>query len=136
MHHQNATCALQQANWDSMLVLECEAKATEAQDHQAFAEAFGAAMQACPPESQEALLHPLQILTSDIPLAAILGMSATVQLWAVAGTGMAPMPPTPSVSETPVPQSGGKCWCHSSDRSAPTPKGLWLDDKEAIDTKN
>ena len=32
--HQNTTCALQQAHQDNVLALECEAKVTEAQDHQ------------------------------------------------------------------------------------------------------
>ena len=75
--HKNTACALQQDHQDNVLALECEAKVTEEWDHQAFAEAFGAAMQACPPKSHGALLYPLQILTGDVPLATILGMSAT-----------------------------------------------------------
>ena len=51
-------CALQQAHRDSVLNLECEAKVEEGQDCQAFMEAFGAAIQACLPETCGALLYP------------------------------------------------------------------------------
>ena len=129
--HNNAACTLQQAHWDNLLALECQAKATEERDHQVFTEAFRVALQACPPKFCEALLYPLQILISDMPLSAILRMSATAQLQAIAGRGLVPAPPTPSVLVTPVPQVGEKCWCHSSDQSAPAPKGLRQDEEEA-----
>ena len=77
-----------------MLALECEAKVAKGQDHQAFTEAFRVATQACPPESCGALLYPLQILTSDVPSAAIMGMLATTQLWTIADRGLVPAPPT------------------------------------------
>ena len=129
--HRNAACALQQAHWDNVLALECEAKVTKEQDCQAFAEAFGAAVQACQPKSHGALLYPLQILTNDVPLATILGMLATAQLWAIADRGLVLAPPTPIELGTPVLQVGGKCWCHSSDQGAPTPKGPRQDEEEA-----
>ena len=44
VHCKNAACALQQAHWDNVLALECEAKVTEEWDHQAFAKAFRAAV--------------------------------------------------------------------------------------------
>ena len=113
-----------------MLALECEAKATVEWDHQAFAEAFRVAVQACPPESCGALLYPLQVLAGDVPLAAILGISATAQLQAIAGRRLVTTPPTPSVSGTPALQVGGKCQCYSSNWSAPTPKGLRQDEEE------
>ena len=119
--------------WTMCWPLECKAKAIEVQDHQAFTEAFGAAAWICLPESLGALHYPLQILTSDIPLAAILGISATAQLWAVAGTGMAQMPPTPSASETLMLQSGGICQCLSSNQTAPTCKEPQPDKEEVID---
>ena len=97
-----------------MLALKCETKVIDEQDCQAFAEAFGMAVWACPPESHGALLYPLQILTGDVPLATILGMSVTAQLQAVAGRGSVPEPPTPNVSRTPVLQVGEKHHCHLS----------------------
>ena len=81
VHYKNTAYALQQAHWDNMLALEGEAKATEEWECKAFTEAFREAVQACPPESHGALLYLLQILTSDVRLTAILGMSATAQLW-------------------------------------------------------
>ena len=59
-------------------------------------------------------------------------MSAIAQLLAAVNTGMAPMPPTPSVLETPMPQSGGKCQHHSYNQSAPTCKGQQPDEEEAV----
>ena len=38
---------------------------------------------------------PLQILTGNMPLAAILGMSAIAQLWVIEDNGLAPGHPTP-----------------------------------------
>ena len=133
VHHKNTDCALQLDPWDNVLVLECEAKVTEEWDHQAFAEAFGVALQACPPESHGALLYPLLILTSHRPLAAILGMSPTTQLWAIAGRGLVPALPTSSVLGTPVSQVGGKWQCHSSNQNASALKGLRQDEEEAAD---
>ena len=109
--HATTACALQQAHGDSVLALESEVKAEEGWDCQAFVEAFGVAMCACLPESHGALLHPLQLLTGNVPIAAILGMLATAPLWTIADRGLAP--PTPSVSEIPVLQVGTKYWCHS-----------------------
>ena len=80
VHHATTAIALQQTHMDSVLVLECVAKATEVQECQAFLKAFGVAMQACPPETHGTFLYPLQPLTGDVLLAAILGMAATVQL--------------------------------------------------------
>ena len=54
-----------------------------------------------------------------MPLATILGMSATTQLWAVVDRGLVLVASTPSVLGTPVPQVGIKCWCHSSDQGVP-----------------
>ena len=129
VHHKNTACALQQAHWDNILALGCEAKVTTEWNSQAF----GVPTWACPPEGHGALLYPLQILTHDVPLPTILGMSAIIQLLAKAGIGLVPIPPTPSVSGTPVPQVSGKCWCHSSDLSAPTPKGLRQDGEDTAD---
>ena len=108
VHHKNTACALQETHWNNVLALECEAKVTEEWDCQTFTEAFVVAVQACPPESCWALLYPLQILTGDVPLAAILGMSATTHLGAIAGRGLVPAPPAPSVLGTPSAAGGWK----------------------------
>ena len=50
MFHATTAYALQQAHKDSMLALEHQTKAEERPDHQTFVEAFGVAIQACPPE--------------------------------------------------------------------------------------
>ena len=82
-------CALQQAHRDNVLALESKTKAEEGQNCQAFVEAFGVAIQACPPKSQGTLLYSLQLLTVNVLLATILVMSTTAQLWAVADGGLA-----------------------------------------------
>ena len=83
-------CALQQAHRDSVLVLEHQTKAEERWDHQAFVEAFGVAIQACLPETQGILLYALQLMTSNVPLATLLGMSTTTQLQAMADSSFHP----------------------------------------------
>ena len=67
--------------------------------HQAFLETFNVAIGACPPENQGALLHPLQLLTSNVPLGALLGISATTQLQAVADGELAPAAPPKSARD-------------------------------------
>ena len=71
-------CALQQAHRGSVLELEHQTNVEERRDHQAFMEAFGAAIQGCSPKNWGTFLYPLQLLTSDVPLATLLGMPATV----------------------------------------------------------
>ena len=60
-------------------------------------------------------------------------MSATAQLWAVAGRGLVPVPPIQSVSGNPALQVGGECQDCSSDQSTPTPKGPRQDKEEVAD---
>ena len=94
----------------------------EGQDHRAFMEAFGAAIQVCSPENWGTILYCLQLLTSYVPLATLPGMSATTQLQVVADEGPAPASSIPSASEMPVSQMGAKHWCHSSDQGVPAPR--------------
>ena len=120
VHHTTTACALQQVYKDSVLTLEHKAEMEEGWDHQAFVEAFGAAVKACPPETCGALLYSLQLLTSNVSLAAILGMSATTQLWAIADRGPAPAASIPSISEIPASQAGTKCQCFPQTRVCPS----------------
>ena len=107
---------------DSVLVLECKARAKEGQDCQAFMKVFGVAIQAYLPETNRTLMDPVQLLTGDVPLAAILGMSATSQLWAVTSRGPVPAAFIPSASETPALLMGMKCQHRSSDQGVPMPR--------------
>ena len=75
-HHSTTAIALKEAYKSNVMVLEWEAKA-EGKECQAFAEAFWAVMWA--------LMHPLQLLTSDVPLAALMGMTNVAQLQAMEG---------------------------------------------------
>ena len=113
--HSTTACILQQTQRGNMLMLVHVVKAEEEWDHQAFVEAFGAALQACPPKSWGALMYPFQLMTSDMLLAAILEMSATIQLEAILGSGPAPAASIPIVLEMLALQQGAKCQCHSSD---------------------
>ena len=47
--------------------------------------------------------------------------------------GLVPAPPTPSLSGTPALQVDGKCWHHSPDQVAPTPRGLRQVEEKAAD---
>ena len=82
-HCSTTATALEEAYKSNIMVLEEEAKADEGRDCQAFAEAFWAVMQACPPEAQRTLMYPLQLLSSDVPLAALMGMTMQIsyKLW-------------------------------------------------------
>ena len=114
VHGATAAYAPQQAHKESALVLEHQAMEEERWTSQAFMEAFGVAMGSCLPENWGAHLYPLQVLTGDIPLAALQGMSATAQLWAMADRKLAPTAPIPRVPEMPAPPTGTECQCYSS----------------------
>ena len=94
-------------------------KAEERWDHQACVKVFEVAIQACPPENWGILLYPLQLLTGNVPLAALLGMLATIPPQAVADGELAPAPSIPSVLEMPAPQVDTKHWHCSSDQGVP-----------------
>ena len=53
-------------------------------------------------------MYPLLLLTGNVPLAAILGMLATAQMWAVADGGLVPAASIPNVLDTPALQVGAK----------------------------
>ena len=73
----------------------------------------GAAIVACLPENWGTLLYPLQLLTGNVPLATLLGMSATTQLQAVADRGPTPATSNPGVLGAPALLIGANCWHHS-----------------------
>ena len=104
---------------DSVLALEHQTNVEERSDCQAFVKAFGPAIQAYMPETLGILLYPLQLLTSDVSLTALLGMLVTVLLQAVADRELAPAASIPNVSAMPVPQVDTKCWHHSLDQGVP-----------------
>ena len=108
VHGATVAYKLQQTHKESVLVLECQVTQEERQAHQAFVEAFGAAIGACSPKNCGTLLYPLQLLTGNVPLAALLGMLATTQLWAVADRGLTPATSIPGASGTPAPLRGIK----------------------------
>ena len=96
-----------------MLKLECEALAEEGCDHWAFMEACSTVLQAWPIKAHGVLMYPLQLLTGNVPLAAML---ATVG-WEPPSTT------TPlTVSRMPTPQTRTK-WQHcSSNQEAMMPR--------------
>ena len=116
LHGETVAYNLQQAHKESVLVLEHQVTEEERQACQAFMGAFGVAIGACLPKNWGTLLYPLQLLTNNVLLAALLGMLATTQLWAVADGGPKPVTPIPGVSGMPAPLMGIKYWCHSSDQ--------------------
>ena len=81
--HSTAATALKEAYKSSIMALEWEAKAEEGRECQAFAETFWAVVQTCLPEVWGTFMYPLQLLTSDVPLAALMRMSTAAQLQAV-----------------------------------------------------
>ena len=68
VYHATTAYTLQQVHQGSVLELECQVMVEERWVCQAFMEAFGVVMQAYLPKNQRALLYPLQLLTSDMPL--------------------------------------------------------------------
>ena len=73
-------------------------------------------------------MYPLQLLTGDVLLATILGMSATTKLQAVVGREPMPAASIPSVLQMPAPHEGTKCWCHSSNLRQEEEEIVELDD--------
>ena len=66
------THILQQSHGESMQDLEHEAIDKEGWDCQSFLEACRAALQACPPEAHRVFMFPLQLVTGNMSLAALL----------------------------------------------------------------
>ena len=73
LHGATAAYTLQKTHQESVLVLGCQAVEEERWAHQAFMEAFRAAIRSCLAKSWGALLYSLQLLTSDVLLAAFSG---------------------------------------------------------------
>ena len=67
-------------------------------------------------------MYPLQLLTGNVLLPAILGKPATTQLQAVAGREPMPAASIPSVLEMPVPLTGAKWQHHSFDQGVSMPR--------------
>ena len=86
-------CTLEKSHKESMLELEHELIAEEGWDHQAFLEACGPVLWACPPEAHGVLMYPLHLLTGIMLLAPILGMLAITQQLATAGRKPMSQPP-------------------------------------------
>ena len=121
LHHTTNSCVLQQTHRESMLAIECEVVA-EGQDYWASVEASTVALQACLPKTCGALMYPLQLLTSNVPLATILWMLATAQLQAVASRELMSEASIPSLSETPPHLMGAKWWQCSFDQGISMPR--------------
>ena len=117
-HQAIHACALEQSHKESMLELEHEAIAEEVWDCQAFVEAHGAVLWACPPEAHGVQMYPLQLLTGNMLLAAILGMPATTLKPTTVGRQPTSTASPPTVSEMPAPPTRTKWQCHSSDWEA------------------
>ena len=96
-----------------MLKLEHEALAEEGCDCWTFMEACGTALQAWPLKAHGVLMYPLQLLTGNVPLAALL--ATTLQL-ATMGRELPSTASPLTVSRMPAPPIGIKWWCHSSDQ--------------------
>ena len=101
-HCSTAAAALKEAYKSNIMALEPEAKAEEGRECQDFAEASWAVMQRCPPEAWETFMYPLQLLTGDMPLVALMGMSTMAQLQDIEG-----IVPTPKATPTVPETSGG-----------------------------
>ena len=102
MNHAATACALQQTHRESVLMMEHEAKAEEGFDCQGFMEAFWGSLVSLSTRGPWGTHVPLQLLSSDMPLATILGMSATTHLWAVVDGGPTPTASILNVSEMPA----------------------------------
>ena len=100
---------LQQSHSDSMQGLKREATEEEGRDNQSFLTACGVVLQVCPPEVHGVLMLPLQLLTGNMSLAALLAIPQPST-----ATGE-PAHPTASTALTL------KLQCHSSREEATGP---------------
>ena len=75
-------------------------------------------------------MYPLQLLTRDMPLATILGMSATAQLWAMVYRGSAQAASLPCSLGTPVLHMGTKYQYPPLDQGIPASR---QDEEEVAD---
>ena len=96
-----ATTALKEADKSNVMALEWEAKAEARWECQAFTGTFWAVVQTCPPDAQGTFMYPLPLLTGDVLLAAIMGMSTAAQVQTVEGIATTPKA-TNTVPKTPA----------------------------------
>ena len=105
--------------------IEREAIEEEGTDHQSFLTVCGVALQACPPEACGILMYPLQLLTGNMSLAALLAISPQPS------TNMGkpnPATPYPTASAALMPTSGTKQQCPPPNQEVTSP---WSVDEEA-----
>ena len=108
--HADTATTLQQAHLNSIATLDWEMMTEEEQKHQAFAEEFSAALEACLLEDHWALMYPIQLMAGGISLAPLLEMPATTQPQVMADIGSVS---APLALETPAPIPNAK-WQHPS----------------------
>ena len=101
------------------LSLECEALVEEGCDCQVFMEACSATWWACPLNAHGVLIYPLQLLTGNVLLAAML---ATTPQSTTVARQLLPAASPPTVSRIPAPPTGTKQWHQSSDQEATPPR--------------
>ena len=129
MHGATTAYNLQKAHQESVLALECQVTEEERWACQAFVEAFKVAIGSYLPEVWGALLYLLQLPTSNMPLAALLGMSATTQFWVMVENTSTHRPHPKSARDTST-TNGNKCRCHSSDQDVLAPR---QDEEETLE---
>ena len=113
---------MEKSHKESMLEVECEVIAEEGWGCQAFLEACGAVLWTCPPEAHGVLMYPLQLLTGNVQLAAILGMPATTLQLATADRELTSTASPPTVSEIPALPTGIKWQHHWSNQEVTMPR--------------
>ena len=115
--HATQAYALEQSHEESMLKLEHEVLVEEGHDHPAFMEACSTALWACPLKAHGVLMYPLQLLTDNVPLSAML---ATTLQPATAGRELLSTASLLTVSGIPAPQTRTKQWHCSFDQEPMT----------------
>ena len=98
-HHATQAYTLEKFHKESMFKLEHAVLVEEGHDCQAFVEACGTALWACPLKPHGVLMYPLQLLTGNVPLA------TTPQL-ATAGREPPPTASPSMVSRMPASPTG------------------------------
>ena len=110
---------LEQSHEESLLRLEGAVLTEEGGDFQAFMEACGTALWACPFTAHGVLMYPLQLLTGNVPLAIML---ATTPQLATVGRELLLTAFIPTLSRMVAPPTGTKWWCWLSDQEAMMPR--------------
>ena len=125
-HHATQAYTLEWSHEERIPKMECAALVEEGHDCQAFLEACSAALQACPLKAHGVLMCPLQLLTGNVSLAAMLATTPNQPQWAENHCQQPPHPQCQGCQHHQPKWNGGVNHLTRKQQYLDQKKGKWL----------